>query len=531
MENICKDVEEQMPELLAGILSAERADELQRHIGQCSACGAYLQALQADDQLLSDFADAMQPTVARLENNVISSLNRAKSNKVVSFVPIWKTVVKSRITRFAAGAAAVILMSVIGLWVERGMTSKVYGMNDVASVLRKARTIHIRSWFNAREPADPCGEPDLDDWIDLEKGRHRKTIFFFGSGGSGKTSDKRPFEHVFDGKYRMEINHISRTVTYCRLSNSQQRVVVRKEFELALERVLLEPDDIGHFEKIGQEKIDGVNYDIWESRDAYTNGGPETKFTYLFWVSPGSGQLKRTQSWLNSARTEGKWTLEYEVKIDLNADPPGGTFDTVPPEGYRERNTKETAKTSPLRTLALRRDQEEVGAIAIIMALPNRAIVMAWHTEEVAPGSPQAESFKALVPGEQLPRTSVEIKYCLWSRKNVPLVTYTGRHLACTEKNDVFYEWAIYVPNREVRSRIGVRQGRVSTGWYPENGQEGKDHLPRNIVVTLTVEEDEFDEWVCGTMAELSDEGVAPEHVTYENVLRLSEQIRASIEK
>ena len=495
-------------------------------------------ALEEDSQA-KEFFEQLQDLHQRTRQTVASNILECGKAPDDIFEQAWRQtehsshrIIKTGVyLKFAAVAAAVIMMSVIGFWLERGITSKVYGMNDVPVVLRKARTIHIRMWFNLREPSGPWGEPDLDDWIDLEKGRHRKTIFVYGSGGSGKTRQKRPFERVFDGKYRMEINHVGRTVTYRRLSNSQQRVVVRKEFEFTLERVLLKPDDIGHFAKIGQEKIDGVNYDIWESRKAYTNGGSETKFRNLFWVSPGSGQLKRSQSWLNSARTEGKWRLEYEVKIDLNADPPAATFDTVPPEGYRERNTKETAKTSPLRTLALRRDQEEVGAIAIIMALPNRAVIMAWHTEEVAPGSPQSESFKALAPGEQLPKSPLEIKYCLWSNKNVPLVTYSGRHLVCTEKNDTFYEWAIYVPNREVAWRIGVRQGRVFTRWYPENGEEEEDHVPRKIVVTLTVEQDEFDEWVRGAIAELNDEGVAPEHVTYANVLRLSERIRSSVGK
>jgi hypothetical protein len=531
MGNNCQKIQEQIAELVTGALSAEKTAELQRHVSQCPTCSKYLKALQADDKLLSEFAEAMQPSVARLENNVIDTLNRAKSKKPVSFVPIWKTVVKSRITRFAAAAAVVIMISVIGFWQKGGVTSKVYGMSDVPDVVRKARTIHIRSWFSLREPADPRGEPDLDDWIDLEKGRYRKTIFFFGARGSGKASKKSPLEDVFDGKYRMEVNHSNRTVRYRRLSNFQQKVVVRKESELSLERVLLKSEDIKHFEKIGKEKIDGVNYDIWERRKPYINRDPETKVRYLFWVSPASGELRRTQNWLKSPRTKGKWTLRYEVEIDLNADPPPGIFDTVPPEEYRERNTKETAKTSPLRTLALRRDQEEAGAIAIIMALPNGAVVMAWHTEEVAPGSPQVASFKALTPGEELPRTPLEIKYCLWSDKNVPLVTYTGRHLACTEKDDTFYEWAIYVPNKEVGSRIGVRQGRVFTRWYRENGEKGEDQVGGGIVVTLTVEEDEFDEWVRGAMAECSDEGIAPEHVTYESVLKLCEEIGASIGK
>jgi hypothetical protein len=39
----------------------------------------------------------------------------------------------------------------------------------------------------------------------------------------------------------------------------------------------------------------------------------------------------------------------------------------------------------------------------------------------------------------------------------------------------------------------------------------------------------EFDKWVLGAMAELSDDGEPPDGVTYENVLRLVEQIRSGL--
>ena len=38
-----------------------------------------------------------------------------------------------------------------------------------------------------------------------------------------------------------------------------------------------------------------------------------------------------------------------------------------------------------------------------------------------------------------------------------------------------------------------------------------------------------FDWWVLGAMAELSDDGKAPEDITYQTVLQLAEQIRKSL--
>jgi len=42
---------------------------------------------------------------------------------------------------------------------------------------------------------------------------------------------------------------------------------------------------------------------------------------------------------------------------------------------------------------------------------------------------------------------------------------------------------------------------------------------------------EDFDEWVLGAMAELSDDGKAPEGFTYDEVLELAEEIRASMEE
>lgn len=108
MENNCQEIREQILELIAGTLPAEKAAAVQHHLSECPACCEYLQALQADDKLLGDFAEAMQPTVARLENNVTYVLNREESRKPVISIPIWKTIIKSRIARFAAATVMII---------------------------------------------------------------------------------------------------------------------------------------------------------------------------------------------------------------------------------------------------------------------------------------------------------------------------------------------------------------------------------------------------------------------------------------
>jgi hypothetical protein len=114
MENACKNIEEQIVELMTGTLSAEKTAQLKEHVTQCTVCSEYLQNLQTDDKLLNDFAQSMQPTVAQLEQNGIDALNRSTSDKVTNFASMRSTIVRSRITRFAT-AALIIIAALIGI--------------------------------------------------------------------------------------------------------------------------------------------------------------------------------------------------------------------------------------------------------------------------------------------------------------------------------------------------------------------------------------------------------------------------------
>ena len=119
MEKSCENIREQIPALVTGTLPAEKAADLQHHIDQCPNCSEYLKALQADDRLFEDFAKTMQPTIARLENEVIDGLNRATSKRAVEPISIRRTVMKSRIVKVAA-AALIIIAILVGASILTG---------------------------------------------------------------------------------------------------------------------------------------------------------------------------------------------------------------------------------------------------------------------------------------------------------------------------------------------------------------------------------------------------------------------------
>ena len=94
MANSCENIQEQIPELITGTLTAEKAAELQRHISHCPACSEYLEALQADDKLLSEFAKVMRLKIARRENNEIDVMDGVASKKTVNSVSIVSKIIK-----------------------------------------------------------------------------------------------------------------------------------------------------------------------------------------------------------------------------------------------------------------------------------------------------------------------------------------------------------------------------------------------------------------------------------------------------
>jgi hypothetical protein len=167
---------------------------------------------------------------------------------------------------------------------------------------------------------------------------------------------------------------------------------------------------------------------------------------------------------------------------------------------------------------------------------------LGWYIEGTVDYGSRAELFEGLEVGLSLPTLPVEVICGLTPRNKAfrlqptevtyedRSVVYAGRHLACTQKNDKLYEWAIYIPNKEVDGRKLSHQCEIVVGLEYDNPRWWVNPHRYNLYNSSTIiEEDEFDTFVRGAMADLSDSRLAPEHVTYDNVLNLADEIRESM--
>jgi len=172
MENSCENIQEQIPELITGTLPAEKAAELQRHISHCPACSEYLEALQADDKLLGEFAKVMRLKITRLENNVIDVLDGVASKKTVNSVSIVSTNIKGPFIKLAVAVVMIIaILSVLNHFTGSFDSSTI--------VLAKAlERMKQSSWvYSISETYSPQGKSirhvwkSFDPHIDITKGQ------------------------------------------------------------------------------------------------------------------------------------------------------------------------------------------------------------------------------------------------------------------------------------------------------------------------------------------------------------------------
>ena len=100
MKITCEMIREKIDIIINDRIDPKEDNVLAEHLKQCPQCNKYYQELKADDQALSDFADSMQPILARIENNINKELETEK----IRTISIWK----NKTLRIAVAAAIII---------------------------------------------------------------------------------------------------------------------------------------------------------------------------------------------------------------------------------------------------------------------------------------------------------------------------------------------------------------------------------------------------------------------------------------
>ena len=440
---------------------------------------------------------------------------------------LWSHILESRITKLVA-AAVIIVAVVLSITILDKSATPAYGITDLPKLIKNARTIHMKGWVYWSKRSQNGGEPaklKFEYWFDVENGRYR----LYKPGGIDKdTGEPRYYTTVSDGRYVMsETYHRQRdsnpwkSISFTKLSPFKARLETYKHSYEVLMR-MFGIDQIEGSAKVGQEEIDGTVFDIWQSEFYLINGRGVKIRT---WLAPDSGDVERILFWQKKQKDDPNWRLVLDFHtIEFNVVTPPGIFNTEPPKGYKLDNTKETARPSGLGISpekVMRQDYELHAHIGF--TLSDGSVIIGWSCPDKNRNS-QSDLFEDLAAGGNLPELAAKIEGLTAIPRKLG-VSYAGHHLAYTYKDGNFYEWSLYVPDSKPPSRSSLVAYELSVKYKVDKDRFGT--RPGNLSGDIVIDSSyDFDTWVLGAMAELSDNGKAPEQVTYDNVLQLAKQIR-----
>jgi hypothetical protein len=481
------------------------------------------------EEKLKNLAHLISPEDKIVENVMsrIDAMTVGESGRIEKMGArvIARRLIMNRFTKFAF-AAVLIAVVALSITILDKSATPAYGITDMPGLFSKARFIHVQGRMYFPGHMMPGGQQippvEMEQWIDLENGRVRFT-------SCGLTSNQNGIritvgETISDGQYKLNLLHTDKSAIFFKMSEYQQMLEKRLALEQMFGQMFGDIDRLDSFVKTGQEEIDGVEYDIWEGEVAHSVTKDIT--LYKYWLSPSTGESNRIQAWVKQNDEEYQLHYEYD-RIERDAPVPEGIFSTDVPQGYELQNTKETA--IPL-------ELDDGGSVhcgsltldsRITFTLSEGSVILGWCSLDRESETSQEYLFENLEFGGSLPKLPVEIwglKPSGWTGD----ITYVGQHLAYTQKGDKFIEWSLYVPEGSPPARSEMLGYDVLYRFNLEEEPKWRIAYTLDYGIEIKSEED-FDIWVIGAITELSDNGVAPDDVSYESVLQLAERIRGSM--
>ncbi len=456
-----------------------------------------------------------------------------KISRSVWIFGIGRIFMKSPFNKLAGAAAILILAFVI--WYSMNFTTTVYALTDVPQIIGQAtKVIHLRMrWFSAGH------ELRQEFWTDVDKGRSYHYYEGIGSeeGPDGLQTIKYITENVFDGRFVMKVNLTKKTVSFGKLLSCMEEPMQRIMIDRISKSILPDIQNLDQYTKVGQEHIDGKRYDIWQREfRLVSSGGSRSgsvdseypRFRYEYCVSPASGDVGRMTYWHKSDRLK-EWEKVVETdQIEIDAEPPVDIFLTESPAGYTLKNQKATADIVGLHLDVFRSIQGYNLIAPASFTLEDGSVLICWCGTHDSIGSGPDAIYENLVFGGDLPKAPTEL-FALMSYKdrNKPgyNIHYVGRHLMVTSKADCHYEWALYIPQREI-SVEGISTDNVAFIRFNNPKKKDSAQEPSWFITSFAITAQNFSQYIRSAIKELSDIQVMPAEMAYDNLLALAKQIR-----
>lgn len=523
MKGDCHRFRGYISDQMSGTLSAADAKALRAHQEVCADCRAYAGALEQADVSLREHFARIDAGMAARQARVVRAVASSGPFREPNVLMIWRRIMENRLSKIAT-ALVIVGLGIVMYQLTGSIDGSraAYGMSDVPGLFRQAKVIHVQGWlhWNLTDQGKKVPRMPVERWIDQENNRFRMTQTGVYADDKRVTFTER--EIIVNGAYKLVLDHTAKDALYYRMSDYQRMLETYYRVQDVFGRLFGNIEHFTNFRKTGQERIDGVTYDIWECEVRET--GSDHISRYEYWLSPRTGQSGRFRTWYKNGSEPWRLGHDYE-KIERDVAVEESLFALDVPEGYEARNTRETAEPSELN------EQGYIGRGSLVLdpyisfALCDGSVILGWRSVDRESGASQEALFEGLAWGGRLPRLPIEV-YALKPIGWTGQTTYPGSHLAYTRKGETLIEWSLYVPDGPAPTRREMLGYDLLCKINVPGDLESWPGTDVDCGIPVETSED-FAKWVVGAMAELSDEGVAPAHVTYENVMKLAEAIRS----
>jgi hypothetical protein len=395
-------------------------------------------------------------------------------------------------------------------------------MSDVLELFGSAKTLYISGqiYFPPSEKDGEIRAVDVEHWVDAKNGRWRSVTPGMITGPKGM--DISVSEQICDGgEFVLNLDCIKEEAGFSKLSRLQRELRSRGLLETVKIFVCGDPAYYDLYKIIGEEEINGRNYNIWEL-SVENKGMMSVKLQC--WLSPTTGEFAQALVWMKSGKDD--WFKQMHITtVELNKVIPDNIFAMDIPSNYTEINTRETAYKPQLSRI-MGGDDPYLLNVHVLFPLQDGTVIACWSSGNKDSKDSQGPLFDKREVGGSFPELPFEV-YAFNASVNGKQEVFHGRHLCYTELEGKFYEWGIYVP----LTKIDSRQSRIQ--FYSvvyRSHCESKGPFTLATSPDLVIESDvDFENFVVEAIKEFSDQDEVPSYINYENILRMADEIRGTI--
>jgi hypothetical protein len=320
---------------------------------------------------------------AALHEKTINDALQAQAKSALAQPNIWRTIMKSRITKLAT-AAAIILAVVISVTILDKSAKPVWAIEQTIEALREIKSIHISGYFLTAD----AKKADFQAWIIPSREDSSKSAYYRFEAGRFKPGDFNRYDQnrhvvvVSERDYSTYVYFPANTWTFY----PNQKIAYISE---GLDRSSEDPPCIGSdfFEKM---KKQAQNWHQEYGKDEET--GKDSVFvtcTHPSRIGANSWWIQFDVETKLPVRFQLRWNQDYSTEpaasvdsITYNAQLPDGVFEFYAPEGTKvldHRELSEIVSTDPTYGINVNELDTEQACKRIVSEYWEAVIAQNWQ--------------------------------------------------------------------------------------------------------------------------------------------------------